>query len=191
MDKKEQKLNGPLTSDESFENLVANYERRIFNLIYRIIGNYDDASDLTVDTFLRAYESFSKFRGASKPYTWLYRIAVNLCKNRLKQLSRQRELALQQLESFADVGPMRSEPVDWSQSPEKLVQVKELQEHVQKAVDSLPEDFKIVVVLKELHDLSYDEIAQVIGSSRNVVKIRLFRAREMLRKKLRPYLEAK
>ena len=174
-----------------FDELVDRYERRIFNLIYRIIGDFDEAADLTQDTFVAAYRAFDNFRADSATYTWLYRIAVNVCKNRFRERSRQRGVEALSLddqemcfiEHVTDGG--LSEPIP---TPEKALEREEMRRLVEEAITDLPEDYRIVAVLRDIHGLTYREIAEAVDLSIDVVKTRLARARGMLRRRLQHYL---
>lgn len=173
-----------------FDDLVDRYERKIFNLIYRLIGDYDDAADLTQDTFVAAYRSFDGFRAEATPYTWLYRIAINVCKNRFRQLGRRKDMEPVSL----DEGRLSDNQMNKvgfsvsSASPERLLEREEMRQMVESAISSLPEDYKIVIVLRDLHGFSYREVAEAAELSVDVVKTRLARAREAIRRKLSHYL---
>ncbi len=176
-----------------FDALVAKYEKKIFNVIYRFIGDYEEATDLTQETFISAFRHYDKFRGDSKVFTWLYQIARNLCINRIRQKDRQRSLKIESLdqprESDSDEG-MTREVADWSQSPQVVLEDQELRQRIYDAINSLPPDYKEVVVLREFQNLSYNEIVEATGLSLENVKTRLSRARGMLRRKLEPYYRA-
>ncbi len=175
----------------AFDELVALYEKKIFNVIYRILGDYEEAADLTQETFISAFKGFSRFRGDSQIYTWIYQIAINHCRNRLRQRSRARRIpvdSLDQPKAWEDEeGGQQREIADLSYAPHVLLEEKELHERIMDAVQSLAPDYRTVVVLRELQGLSYNEIAEVTGLSLDNVKTRLSRARGMLRRKLEPY----
>ncbi|GDX39880.1 hypothetical protein LBMAG21_01720 [Armatimonadota bacterium] len=174
----------------SFDELVAKYERKIFNVIYRLIGDYEEATDLTQETFISAFKHYDRFRGEAKVFTWLYQIARNLCINRIRQRDRQRVLRIESLdqprESLNDDGVTLEVP-DWSQSPQNVLEDRELRDRIMAAIESLPPDYREVVVLREFQNLSYNEIVEVTGLTLENVKTRLSRARGMLRRKLEPY----
>ena len=176
---------------ESFDELFERYERRIFNLIYRLVGDYEEATDLASETFVRALRSFDHFRGEAHPYTWLYRIAVNLCKNYFRRQGvRQRVQgpSLDERVARNGAGEIEREIEDWSRAPQRAAERRELQQEVERAIARLSPDGRMVVILRDLHGLSYQEIADVVGVSAEVVKARLFRARAALREQLAPYL---
>ncbi len=176
----------------TFDELVEKYHRRIFNVVYRYIGDYYEASDLTQDTFIRAYQSFGQFRGDSSAYTWLYRIAINLSHNRLKQLKRKARSEVESLDEPLDFdgSALEREISDWSLSPERLAECQELQKFIQHCIQSLPPNYRAVIVLRDVEGLSYQEIAESTSSSVEAVKSRLFRARSHLKGLLEPYLQA-
>lgn len=171
-------------SKEAFDSLVVKYQDKVFNLCYRFMGNYHDANDCAQDTFVKAYRSLKKFRFEASFSTWLYRIAVNTCKNKLSSLQYRFSKILFRIDRPAE-SEMSIEIKDESQSPEVLFETSEKGRRIQKAIDSLPEDQKTVVVLRDIEGLPYEEIAQITGYNMGTVKSKLARARERLRKKLR------
>jgi RNA polymerase sigma-70 factor (ECF subfamily) len=173
-----------------FDALFAKYEKKIFNIIYRMINDYEEASDLTAETFTSAFRHYDKFRGDSKVFTWLYQIARNLCINRIRQRERQRGMRIESLDQPRDANDedsMTREIADLSQSPQQMLEKKELRQRVLAAIESLPPDYKEVILLREFQELSYNEIVEVTGLTLENVKTRLSRARGMLRRKLEPY----
>lgn len=175
----------------TFDALVAAYEKKIFNVIYRILNDYEEAADLTQETFISAYKSFDRFRGDAKVYTWLYQIAVNHCRNRLRQRGRARALHIESLDQPREWGEEGDsagrEIADLTQAPHTILEEKEMRRRILSAVESLPPDYREVVVLREIQGLSYNEIADATNQSLDNVKTRLSRARAMLRRKLEPY----
>ena len=175
--------------------LYARYGKQIFNTIYQWIGDYEEAADLTQETFISAHKARDQFRGDSKAYTWLYRIAHNHLKNRIKQRGRQREMEGPSLdagltgeEGDGDEAVTR-DVADWSGSPSRLLEQKELGAQISRAVDSLAPEYRVVLVLREVDGLSYTEIAEATGLTLEAVKTRLNRARAMVRQKVEPYLK--
>jgi RNA polymerase sigma-70 factor (ECF subfamily) len=165
-----------------FDWLLDKYEKPIYNLIFRLVGDRDEAADLTQETFVAAYGALSRFQGKSSEFTWLYRIAVNKCKNRFKEKERRRNCEVDALVDYDALSVGRVA------SPEALVGRQELVERIEQAISELPHDYRIVAVLRELHGLSYEEIARVADLTVDVVRTRIARARGMLRRKLEPYL---
>jgi len=179
-----------------FNALYSRYGEKIFNSIYQRVGNREEAEDLTQETFLSAHKARDQFRGDAKVTTWLFRIAENHCKNRFKQRDRQREMEGPSLDAgtvgdasgFEETSQTR-EIADWTQSPAPLLEQKELQAQINRAVDSLQPAYKSVLVLRDVDGLSYNEIVDVTGLTLEAVKTRLNRARTMVRQKVEPYLK--
>ncbi len=177
-----------------FDALYARYGKQIFNTIFQWIGDYEEAADLTQETFLSAHKAREQFRGDSKVHTWLYRIAHNHCKNRFKQRDRQREMEGPSLDAgigSPDEGDALGtrEIADWSGSPSALLEQKESQAHINRAIDSLAPEYRVVLVLRLVDGLSYTEIAEATGLTLEAVKTRLNRAKAMVRQKVEPYLK--
>ena len=175
-----------------FDSLVNKYHKKIFNVIYRKIGDFEEATDLTQETFLNAFKHYDRFRGDAKVFTWLYTIATNLCINRMRQRERQRGLRIESLDQPRDLDEedgLTREVADFTNAPQVVLEEKELRQRILAAVDSLPPDYKEVVLLREFHDMSYNEIVVATGLSLENVKTRLSRARGMLRRKLEPYIK--
>jgi RNA polymerase sigma-70 factor (ECF subfamily) len=173
----------------TFEQIHRKYQAKIFNLILRMVGDRDDAEDLTVETFVNAYRHWERFRGESRVSTWLHQIAVNNCKNRFKQRDRQRDRVPVSLDDSieTDSGELSREVADWTTAPERLLMDQELAAKIQEAVDALPDEYRIVLILAERDDLSYEEIAKITDLSVPAVKTRLHRARLKMRQRLEPY----
>jgi RNA polymerase sigma-70 factor (ECF subfamily) len=179
-----------------FNALVRRYEKQLFNVIYQWIGDYDEAADLTQDTFFSAYKARQSFRGDARVYTWLYRIAHNHCKNRFKQRDRQRQIEGPSLDAGVGAAGDLSDQaiadtrdiVDWSLSPSKMLESRELRAAIDRAVNALASEYRVVLVLREFEDLSYNDIAEVTGLTLEAVKTRLNRARAMVRQRVEPYL---
>jgi RNA polymerase sigma-70 factor (ECF subfamily) len=182
-----------MAPNHSFDDLVAAYEKKVFNVIYRILGDYDEAADVTQETFISAFKGYQSFRGDAKVYTWLYQIAINHCRNRLRRRGRERRIQIESLDQpreweDEDSGSAR-EIADESFAPHTALEEKEFRERLLAAMHSLPPDYREVVVLREIQGLSYNEIAETTRLSLDNVKTRLSRARAMLRRKLEPYFK--
>lgn len=175
----------------SFEQVQGKYQLRIYNLILRLIGqeNQEDAEDLTAQTFFNAWRAWKSFRRDAQVYTWLYQIACNLCKNWYKQRGRQRERQGYSLDESMDTdsGEISRDVADWRGAPERLLLETEFGQKVQEAVDSLPSEYREVLVLHLWENLAYEEIATILGLTVPAVKTRLHRARNKVRQRLEPY----
>jgi RNA polymerase sigma-70 factor (ECF subfamily) len=164
---------------------VLRYQRQVYNLAYRMLGNAEDAGDLVQDTFLRAYSALAKFRQDASFLTWLYKIASNLCIDQLR--SRKAKGALS-LEVELEEG---REPAadDRNSHPEDSAIREATQEILHREILNLPEKYRVVVVMRHLQEMSVEEIADSLELPTGTVKTHLFRARDMLRGRLRSVLE--
>lgn len=176
----------------TFEQIVSKYEKKIFNLILRHISDREEAEDLTQETFVNAFRSFATFRGECKIQTWLCQIALNQCKNRFRQRDRRRSLEGPSLDApaAADDTVRPIEIPDWDQSPQDVLMRTEMHRYVLRAISTLPDEYRTVIILCDLQQLSYQEIAQITGLSLEAVKTRIHRGRLMLRRKLEAYLRS-
>lgn len=171
----------------AFDKLVLKHKNKLFNLCYRFLGDYQEANDSAQETFIKIYESLKKFRFQSTFSTWLYRIAVNTCKNKLKSSAYRQKKRMVSLDNPGS--PDKSQPAmeiqDETYSPVKELEKKERIRMVQEAINTLPTEQKEVVTLRDIEGLSYEEIVEITGFNLGTVKSRLARARLDLRKKLR------
>jgi RNA polymerase sigma-70 factor (ECF subfamily) len=176
---------------EAFDVLVRRHEKTIFNLLYRWLGNYDEAAETAQEVFLSAYRSIRKFRGDSKFSTWLYRIAVNHAKNRQKGLSASshRLTPLESADPDGEGGPIGHLP-DPGPDPVQEVERMETYERVQKWLDGLNADDAFLILLHDLQDVPYEEMAHILDIPIGTVKSRLHRARLALKAKLTPYFNS-
>lgn len=178
----------PLT----FEEVVERYHGKVFQLVYRYTGDYEEACDLTQDTFVRAYTAWNEFRGDSQIYTWLYRIAINLCHNQQKKLSRRRRVEQVSLDAPAIddnfEGWSTHQVADERPLPLQVLESSELRVRLHEALLALPDNYRTVIVLRDIEGLTYEEIARVTDSTLEAIKSRLFRARNAVRRLMEPYL---
>lgn len=162
----------------AFELLLREYEKNVYNLALRMVKNPDDAADMTQEAFIKAYNSLSSFRGDSKFSVWLYRIVSNVCLDYLRSVSRHPSVSLS-VEN--DEGEETELDIpDESQSPEELLERKLTLESVRRGLDALPEDYRQILLLREIQGLSYDEISDILSLELGTVKSRIFRARKKL-----------
>ena len=165
--------------DSAVESLVRKYEKLVSTCAYSIVGNTEDALDVSQETFLKVYKSIGSFKGESEFSTWIYRIAKNTALDfvrRRKQNTVSIDSSGEENEGF-DIAD-ESE----SASPEKKVLQKEKVQILRKAIDSLSEEHREIIILRDMNDYSYEAIAESLGIETGTVKSRLFRAREQLRK---------
>jgi RNA polymerase sigma-70 factor, ECF subfamily len=176
----------------ALEALVRNHQDRVYGFAMRMCRNAEDAKDILQDTFLGVIRSIREFREESKFSTWLYRIAANAC---LKKRRRgvhdptpEQELSLDDLMPRPDAEGRKPEIPDWSGDAERALLHGELSARMESAIDKLPRDYKIVLVLRDVEGLSAEETAQAVGLSVPAVKSRLHRARVFVRRELADYL---
>ncbi|MGB9742936.1 MAG: RNA polymerase sigma factor [bacterium] len=170
----------------AFEELVRRYERKVYNITYRLLGNEQDATEALQDTFLRAYRFIPKFAFRSSFYTWLYRIATNVSLTRLR---RRKNVEVVSLDApVPETDDLKFDLPDTGQTPEEVFAQKRLRERLDQAVRELPENYRQVVVLRDLEGLSNEEVSRILKLSVPAVKSRLHRARLALREKLAGYI---
>jgi RNA polymerase sigma-70 factor (ECF subfamily) len=165
---------------DSFNELVLRWERPIYALAYRTIGREEDARDVCQETFLRAFRALPGFRGQAKFSSWLYRIALNLCRDWVR---RERRAPVVQPPEGVDLMELAAE-AEPSESIEDLVARKDLSRAVERAMTLLPEEQRTAIVLKEYHGLTFQEIADLVGCPLSTVKTRLYQGLTVLRREL-------
>jgi RNA polymerase sigma-70 factor (ECF subfamily) len=185
----------------NFSELMRRYQQPVYNVALQLLGDEDEAGDITQETFISAYRARATFRSESKVFTWLYRIAINHSKNRLKARSRTRSREAMSLDAGFDQAGLGGQSgsdaassllessivEDWSQSPGKLIVEQELRIKINDAIDALAPEYKTVLVLREVEQMSYNDIADAVGLSLEAVKTRISRARAMVRRRVGPY----
>ncbi len=174
----------------AFDQLVIRHKDRIFNLCYRFLGDYEEANDSAQEAFIKAYGSLKTFRLESAFSTWLYRIAVNTCRNKLGSSAYKAKRKTVSLDNPGNPSD-RSSPMEiqnGTPSPLARMEQRESMGLLQAALDSLPAEFKMVVALRDVEGLSYEDIAEITGLNLGTVKSRIARARTDLRNKLRGVL---
>lgn len=167
----------------AFAELVNRYERKIYRLAKNITRNDEDAEDVLQEAFLKAYSHLDSFKGDSKFYTWIVRIAVNEALMRLRKRKTDRSLSLDEPVELGEETVTREIAV-WEDNPEQQYSQEEWRRILDEAVDTLKPDFRTVFVLRDIEELSTEETAETLGISVPAVKSRLLRARLALREKL-------
>ena len=170
----------------AFDQLVIKHKDKLFNMVYWFLGDYQEANDCAQDIFIKVFKGIKKFRFESSFSTWLYRIAINTCKNRLKSSAHRWKIRTVPLENpdRSKEGNHSYEIQNGSPSPENELEKKERIRLIQKAVNSLPQEQNKVIVLRDIQGLSYQEISDITGLKLGTVKSRLARARLALKEKL-------
>jgi RNA polymerase sigma-70 factor (ECF subfamily) len=165
---------------DSFNELILRWERPIYALAYREIGREEDARDVCQETFLRAFRALSGFRGEAKFSSWLYRIALNLCRDWVRRERRSPVVQPPEDVELMDLAAAR----EGSASIEDLIARKDLVRRVERAMAVLPEEQRTAIILKEYHELTFQEIADLVGCPLSTVKTRLYQGLTVLRREL-------
>lgn len=182
-----------LRDEAAFREMVRLHQDQVLNFTYRMLGNREEAQDLAQEVFFTVFKSIDSFRGDSKFSTWLYRITVNHCKNRHKYLARRQFHAAQPLEaadrhgSGLGDGPTISLQAKISE-PDKILAGKQLEAAIQHEIANLDEEHRVLIILRDIQGLSYQEISAITELAPGTVKSRLHRARMSLKARLAKYL---
>lgn len=166
---------------DAFALLVQCHQRRVFNLVYRMLQDYEEANEVTQETFLAAWQGLPSFRGDARFSTWLYRIAYNCCLKQLETRKRDRNIqaaveAEQMLESM-DVDARANASLD----------VQDCQNAVREQLSTLPAKYRVVLVLRHLQEMTYEEMAEILTMPVGTIKTHLFRARNLLKERLESF----
>lgn len=173
---------------KAFDVLVTKYRRKLSRLISRFIRDSGEVEDVTQEAFIKAYKALPSFRGDSAFYTWIYRIGINTAKNYLVAQNRRAptstDVDADEAESMESGGQLRD-----MNTPESALASRQIGETVNAAMESLPEDLRTAIVLREIDGMSYEEIATSMDCPVGTVRSRIFRAREVVAERLRPLLD--
>ena len=170
--------------ERAFNEFVRAYERRVYALVFRMLGRRDEAEDVAQEVFVQVFKAIEQFRGESKLSTWVYRITVNLCKNRSKYNARRHAGEQDDIEAVAERATLQEAKGVTAGDvarPDDLYAGREVERVVQQAIAQLEPDFREVLVLRDVEDLSYEEIGQITGLADGTVKSRIHRARAQLK----------
>ncbi|MCA9544873.1 MAG: sigma-70 family RNA polymerase sigma factor [Myxococcales bacterium] len=170
--------------ERAFTALVVQHQGQIYNLCFRMLGNAAEAEDVAQDTFVKAFKAIDRFRGDSQIGTWLYRIAINLCKNRLKYLGRRGRGRTQDVADVPEQAWGERPPTvgDALPRPDRVLEGRQAERRIQAALDALDPEFRELLVLRDVQSLSYAEMVHITGLAEGTVKSRLHRARNALRR---------
>jgi RNA polymerase sigma-70 factor, ECF subfamily len=173
--------------ERAFKELIDGHRDRVYNVTYRMLGNRAEAEDIAQEVFITVFKSIETFRGDSKFSTWLYRVTVNHCKNRIKYNARRHDRDHDEVDETSTGsngqigGPMPT-------APDRALESSQMERLIQDAIKELDDDHRIVVVLRDVEDLSIEEICKITELPDGTVKSRLHRARLVLRKKLQKHV---
>ena len=176
--------------ERAFRELMETHRDRVFNITYRMLGNRHEAEDVAQEVFITVFKTIETFREESKFSTWLYRVTVNHCKNRIKYLARRHDRDRDELDETSQQqnGAVSGAPVR-AKHPDKALESAQMEKLLQEAIASLDDDQRAVVILRDVEDLSIEEICEITGLPDGTVKSRLHRARLVLRKKMQRHVE--
>ncbi len=174
---------------EAFNDLVIKYQKKVFSVAYRFVGDPEEANDLAQEIFTAAYQNLKSFRGDSKFSTWLFQIATNRGKNRFKYLKRRGFFTNKGSSETDDEGDQSHRALpDQTANPEELLSGNQIRKAVIDAINELEPDHREIVILRDIEGLSYDEIARILDLPEGTTKSRLHRARMVVKEKLKKVL---
>jgi RNA polymerase sigma-70 factor (ECF subfamily) len=168
----------------AFTEVVRLYQNKVYGLVYRMMGSREEAQDVAQDVFITVLKNIDGFRGDAKFSTWLYRVAANHCKNRIKYLSRRSRTIGSGLDGVPEqgMGDLGQAPLQGHiDGPDKVLEGRQLEALVQRAMELLDEEHRLLIILRDVEDLSYQEIADITGLNDGTVKSRLHRARMFIK----------
>ena len=172
----------------AFNELIRLYQARIFRLVFRMLGDRAEAEDLAQEVFITVFKSIDGFRGDSKLSTWLYRVATNHCKNRIKYLDRRARGKKKEFDEIAEHGTLESATMNPSSQiarPDHMVEALQKERILKEAIGALDDEHRTLIVLRDIEHMTYEQIQEITGLPEGTVKSRLHRARHALREKVR------
>jgi RNA polymerase sigma-70 factor (ECF subfamily) len=175
---------------QAFEQLVQKYQHPIVNLAFRMLRDLDEAEDLAQNVFLRVFQSAARYQASAKFSTWIFTIARRLCLNEIRRRARHPAQSLESTQPGDPDQAPRQYPDGKTFSPPQAFLHRELEQKIQQALAALPDKQRLAIALCREEDLSYEDIARVLGCSLSAAKSLIHRGRETLREKLKPYLQS-
>ena len=173
--------------ERAFNELVEAYSPRVYRLVVRMLGRRADAEDMAQEVFVQVFKGIGQFRGDAKLGTWIYRVAINLCKNRSKYLSRRQDDKQDALDAVADHQPLHeAKGVTSGQinRPDHMVEGMQIEAIMRRCIAELDPDFREALILRDVENLSYEEIIEITGVAEGTVKSRIHRARALLKQRV-------
>lgn len=166
---------------EAFEKLIEGCQKKVFNIAFRMIGNYEDANELAQEVFLKAFRSIKKFKGDSLFSTWIYKVTSNVCLDEIRKRKNKMVFSLDEEIEYGD-GEIKRQIPDNAPTPEVEAELNEIKKVVNKSIQELPSDYKSIIILRDIQGLSYEEISRIFECPEGTVKSRINRARQALKK---------
>ncbi|MBW2733993.1 MAG: sigma-70 family RNA polymerase sigma factor [Deltaproteobacteria bacterium] len=176
--------------ERAFREMVLTYQQQVYSIVLRMLGNEQEAEDLAQEVFVTVFKSIENFRGDSKLGTWIYRIAINHCRNRFKYLSRRHYHTTKPLDDVREREQRQEIPLHGQMGrPDEVLEGRRLQQAIQAAIAALESDHREVLVLRDIQGVSYEEIGSITGLPPGTVKSRLHRARMALKEQLEKHMK--
>jgi RNA polymerase sigma-70 factor (ECF subfamily) len=172
----------------AFEDLIEEYQQKVFNIALRMLGNYEDASDIAQEVFIKVFRAIKGFKGKSSFSTWLYRIATNTCLDELRKRKNKKVLYIDEDIKLED-SDLQRQIEDDSPTPDVIAEKKEIGAIVNEAIDKLSDEHKAAIILRDIQGFSYLEIAEILNCPEGTVKSRINRGRRTLKELLENKLE--
>ncbi len=170
---------------KAFETLILQFEKPVYNLVFQMMGNEQDALDVTQEVFIKLYRSIGKFRFKSKFSTWVYRVAVNTCIDELRKLKKyEKKLDYIDQAYESEEKSYKKQYVDKGKTPEEVAIQNENVTEIRYSINQLKEDYRTIIILRDIKNFSYEEIAKILDCTLGTVKSRLSRARQQLKKEI-------
>ena len=173
---------------DAFEQLILQYEKRVYTIAYKYMSNHEDASDMAQEALIKAYRSIASFRGEAAFGTWIGRITANCCLDELRKRKNMQMMSLEETLEL-DEGNVKKEFCAPVATPEEYALRQETMQYMQSLIDELKEENRIVIILRELEGYSYEEIARILNCSLGTVKSRISRARAYLKERIQENYE--
>jgi RNA polymerase sigma-70 factor (ECF subfamily) len=173
---------------QAFDELVARYQRYVFNLVYQHLGDIGEIEDVAQEVFLRIFKFIRKYRGQASLESWIYKIVLNYCRTHARRRSTLMKVfvpAMKTKDSDERSFELLDALPDMTYDPAKTVEQRRIAEQILAAVHSLPEIYRNILIMREMNELSYEEIAEILGISIGTVKSRISRARDLVRQKVK------
>lgn len=164
----------------AFEKLISQHQKSVYNMAFRMLGNREDAYDAAQEVFIRVYKALPGFREQSMLSTWVYRITKNVCLDMIRKNKKQNTVSIDRETDYGD-GPLRMQLEDPGLTPDETAERNELVKKVREGIAKLPEKHRMIIIMRDMQNLSYDEIAKILRCPEGTVKSRINRARNALR----------
>lgn len=164
----------------AFETLISSYQKKVYNIAYRMLGNIDDASEIAQEVFIKVFKSIRQFKGEAAFSTWVYKITVNMCLDELRKRKKSRAVYIDEAVRLED-GEVEKQIPGELPGPEEMAEKNELRKIVENAIRRLDEKHRCVIVLRDIQGMSYEEIAQILNCPSGTIKSRINRARAALK----------